>query len=145
MPPLADAAQLETQRAAAPMLALHVSMLQLIIDFAMRELLRLTTGRSELCDLHRLQAAERATGTSAPNEVETIAQAVSAARSTGFAVDGIVRHFTRNDEAVTRHTLARFARLWQELRPALPPALVTRSDIASVVKELDVLTSEVLE
>lgn len=115
-------------------LSLHVSMQQLVIDVALRELARLATGQHALCERHLAPPADSTGGGTLADEV----------RETGFESSGLVRHLSQNDEAVTRHTLARFARLWQELRPALPSALVTRSDVRDVVKELDVVTSEVL-
>jgi hypothetical protein len=130
MPPLSHEERARDHEL-APVLSLHVSMLQLVVDVALRELQRLSTGRTELCDAHRLlpETADRASGTA---EAEPL---------------GLVRHFAMNDQAVaavTRHTLARCARLWEALRPALPTELVMRTDVASVVEELDALTSEVL-
>lgn len=129
LPPLSDEER-DRYHAHARPLSLWLSTQQLVIGIALRELKRLATGRSALCSKHLLSVAGE------PPEPAATDEALS---STGF-----VRHLAANDAAVTRHTLARFARLWEELRPALPPVLVTRSDVASVVKELDVLTSEVL-
>lgn len=138
--PKLSAEQRQRDRDAAPAAVLQMHVLEALAQVALNGLAHASSGRYALCEAHAL--SDRAD----PARVERLTAAVRAA---GVDASPIVALMTHADPAVLRHTLKRFARLWQELRDSSADVEIRISsdggiNATSLVVELDELARGVL-